>query len=650
MSEFKDLDRKTIKLCKQLVRMCTEAGTGHPSSSLSLGHIVTALMYRVMRYDPKNPWNSGADRLILSEGHAVPIVYAAYCDLGGVVGVPSQPSELRFSDALTLRSVDSVLDGHPNPAIGMPFFDAATGSLGQGLSVAAGLALSARLDGSDRQFFCICGDGEAREGQIPEALDFIVDNKLFTVRVIFNCNGQGQSGLVSQQQSAEVMEKKLTAYGYEVKVIDGHNWDEIFEALTAKPTDKPIAIVAKTIKGWGVTGLQATSSHGKAVSSAELDAAIAELDSKAGQLGVAEIPDVDAQKLKEPLPVSRASGGEISAGSFSDAIKAAGFEDALESKKISTRRAWGAALGVLGKDQRVVSLDADVKNSTFACVFEKQHEDRFFECKIAEQNMISAAAGLSAGGRIPFVSTFAKFLVRAYDQIEMAAISNANIKLVGSHSGVSLAADGPSQMGLCDLGFMRSFAHAKRVDGQPAIHVFQPADGIAAFKLTEMMANIDGMCYMRTHRPDVPFIYEEDEEFSLDGFKHLIDGEDIAIVASGYMVGVARQAVELLEQRAGLSASLIDVYAMPLATDEIMQIGDDNRGQILVVEDNYVGGFGDELTAAAAASDLGVMVKTMNVDFPPKSTRSPQETLKMLSLTAKNIADTAQKMFDQSEA
>ena len=205
-------------------------------------------------------------------------------------------------------------------------------------------------------------------------------------------------------------------------------------------------------------------------------------------------------------------------------------------------------------------------------------------------------------------------------------------------------------MGLCDLAFMRSFAHAKRVDGQPEIRVFQPADGIAAFKLTEMMANIDGMCYMRTHRPDVPFLYEEDEEFTLDGFKHLIDGEDIAIVSSGYMVGIAKQAVELLEQQAGLSASLIDAYAMPLATDEIMQIGDDNRGQILVVEDNYVGGFGDELTAAAATSDLGVMVKTMNVDFPPKSTRSPQETLKMLSLTAKNIADTAQKMFDQSEA
>ncbi|MCK5113323.1 MAG: transketolase [Phycisphaerae bacterium] len=650
MSEYKDLDRKIIKLAKQSVRMCTEAGTGHPSSSLALSHIVTALMYRVMRYDPKNPWNLGADRLVLSEGHAVPIVYAAYCDLGGIVGLPSQPSELRFSDALTLRAADSVLDGHPNPAIGMPFFDAATGSLGQGLSVAAGLALAARLDGSDRQFFCIMGDGEAREGQVAEALDFVVDNKLMNVRAIFNCNGQGQSGLVSEQQSAETMEKKLIAYGYDVKVIDGHNWDEVFAALTAAPTDKPIAIVAKTIKGWGVECLQGTTSHGKAVSSAELDAALAELDSKAGQLGVAEVADVDARDLKEPLPVSRPNGGDISAGSFADALKTAGLEAALEKGKISTRCAWGVAMGAIGADKRVVSLDAEVKGSTFANIFEKQHADRFVECKIAEQNMISAAVGMAAGGRIPFTSSFAKFFVRAYDQIEMAAISGANVKIVGSHAGVSLAADGPSQMGLCDLAFMRAFAHAKRVDGQPLIRVFQPADGMAAFKLTEMMANLDGMCYMRTHRPDVDFIYDENEEFSLDGFKHLIDGEDIAIVASGYMVGVAKQAVELLEQQAGLSASLIDAYAMPLATDEIMQIGDDNRGQILVIEDNYVGGFGDELTAAAAVSDLGVVVKTINAGFAPKSTRSPEETLKMLSLTAKNVADVAQKMFDQSEA
>ncbi len=649
MAEYKALDRKLIKIAKQVVRMCTEAGTGHPSSSLSLAHIVMALMYRQMRYDPSNPWNTGSDRLILSEGHAVPIVYACYCDLDGVVGFPEQASELRFSDATSLRSADSVLDGHPNPAIGMPFFDAATGSLGQGLSVSAGLGLAARLDGSNRKFYCICGDGESRAGQVWEALDFIVDHKITSVRAIFNCNGQGQSDYVSPQQQADVLVAKLEAFGFDVRTIDGHDWDQVFEALAAEATDKPIAIVAKTVKGWGVAELQKITSHGKALSEAQLTQALADLDAKAAELGVADLQDDDVDQIKEPLPVTRRNAGDsVSVGSFSEAMKAAGLENALESKTLATRRAWGVAMAALAVDDRVVSIDADVKGSTFANMFEKACPERFFEAKIAEQNMISAAAGLAAGGKIPFASSFAKFLVRAYDQVEMAAITNANIKMVGSHAGVSLAADGPSQMGLPDVAFFRSLAHAKRADGQPACRVFQPSDAISAFKLTELMANTTGMCYMRTHRPDVPFIYDENEEFSLDGYKLLVDGEDILIVASGYMVSIAQQAVKILEEKAGLSASLVDAYALPLSTDEILQIGDDNRGQILVVEDNFTGGFGDEIAAAAAKSDFGVMVETMCVTKAPKSTRTPQEALKMTGLTAQNIAAKVQKMFDKS--
>jgi transketolase len=555
---------------------------------------------------------------------------------------------LRFNDAASLRAADSVLDGHPNPAIGMPFFDAATGSLGQGLSVAAGLALAARLDGSDRKFFCICGDGESREGQIAEALDFIVDHKLTAVRAIFNCNGQGQSDYVSPQQQIDRLQAKLEAFGFEVRAIDGHCWEEVLDATAAEPGEKPIAIVAKTTKGWGIAELQKTTSHGKALSQDDLAGALAELDAKAAELGVAELPDEDIAKLKEPLPVTQSRGGDISAGSFSQALQSVGFAEALENKKLSTRRAWGAAMAAMGQDERIVSIDADVKGSTFASLFDKAYPERFFEAKIAEQNMISAAAGLAAGGKIPFASSFAKFIVRAYDQIEMASITNANIKIVGSHSGISLAADGPSQMGLVDLAFFRSFAHAKRVDGQPAIRLFQPSDAISAFKLTELMANIDGMCYMRTHRPDVPFVYDEDEEFSLDGFKLIHDGEDLLIVASGYMVTIARQAAKLLEDQAGLNVSLVDAYALPLASDEILQIGDDNRGQILVIEDNFVGGFGAEIAAAAAKSDFGVMVETMSVTQPPKSTRSPEETLKMAGLTAEDISRTAQKLFDRS--
>jgi len=650
MAEHKDLDRKVIKLGKQIVRMCTEAGSGHPSSALSLLHITTALMYRVMKYDPRDPWNCAADRLVLSEGHAVPVVYAAYCDLGGVVGGSSEPSVLRFEDALTLREADSVLDGHPNPAIGFPFFDAATGSLGQGLSIAAGLALAARLDDTGRKVFCLCGDGESREGQVWEALDFLVDHKLTGVRVIFNCNGQGQSDYVSPQQSVDALAAKLAAFNLDVKVIDGHNWDEVFGALTAEPGERPIAIVARTVKGWGVQELQKPTYHGKPLEAGQIDQAMADLDAKAAELGVAEMDDVSAVALKAPSPMEPPhSTAPISAGAFADALRAVGLEGALEARKLSTRRAYGAALVALGADGRIVALDGDVKNSTFACYFAEKHPDRYFEGRIAEQNMISTGAGLATAGKVPFVSSFAKFLVRGYDQLEMAAITNANLKLCGSHAGVSLAADGPSQMGLPDLAFLRAFAHSKRVDGRPACRVFLPSDAISAFRLTELMANLDGLCYLRTHRPDVPFIYDENETFQTGGFKHLIDGEDLVIVSSGYMVHVCRKALEILDSdEVGLSASLIDAYSIPLDTDEILRIGDDCRGQVLVVEDNYLGGIADEITAAAARSDLGIMVTTMTVPSIPKSAKTPEETLKLVGLTAQDIARAAQAVFDKS--
>jgi len=648
MAEYKDLDRKVIRLARQIVRMCTQAGSGHPSSGLSLLHLTTALMYRVMHYDPKDPWNTGSDRLVLSEGHAVPVIYAAYCDLGGVAGAPGQPIELTFDDALALREGDSVLDGHPNPARGMPFFDAATGSLGQGLSVSAGLALAARLDACDKRIFCLIGDGESREGQVWEAVDFIAEQKLTAVRPLFNCNGQGQSDYVSPQQTPEALAAKLNAYGWEVRLIDGHSWDQIFQALGAQPSGKPIAIVAKTVKGWGVTELQKHTYHGKPLAPSQVDQAMKDLDELAAKLGVADAPDEPAIHVSKPQPAARPAGGPVSAGSFAEAMKKFGMEKALNDRKLATRRAYGAALAAMGGDPRIVATDGDVKNSTFAEIFAKAYPERFFEGRIAEQNMISAAVGLAAGGRIPFVSSFAKFLVRGYDQLEMAVISDANIKLCGSHAGVSLAADGPSQMGLVDLAYTRCFAHSQRPGGGPAVSVLLPSDAISAFKLTELMANTPGLCYMRTHRPDVDFLYDENEPFTIGGFKHLVDGQDLAIVASGYMVHVARQALTILEEANGISASLIDAYSMPLATEEILRIGDDCNGQILVVEDNYIGGIGDEIAAAAAASDLGVRVGTMYVRSVPKSAKTPEAILQQLGLTAQDIANAAQKMFDQA--
>jgi transketolase len=650
MGQYKDLDRKVITLAKQVVTMCTKGGSGHPSSSLSILHLVTALMYRAMRYDPKNPRNTGADRLVLSEGHAVPAVYAAYCDLGGTVGAPDKSWNLKFEDALTLRENGSVLDGHPNPVAGFPFFDAATGSLGQGLSVAAGLACAARLNKSDKNIFCIIGDGESREGQIYEALDFIIDHKLTAVRAIFNCNKIAQSDFVSPQQSAAGLERKLTAFGFDVKVIDGHNFEQIFAALSVQPTDKPIAIVANTVKGWGVKELEKPTSHGKPLDESQLAQAYADLDAKADELGVTGEPDAPVAHLQKPSPLASAEQYmQITAGQFTDAMKAAGQDKALAASKLSTRKAYGIALAAIGADSRITAMDGDVKNSTFAEFFAHKYPQRYFEARIAEQNMISAGVGLAAGGKVPFVSSFAKFITRGYDQLEMAAISNANLKICGSHAGISLAADGPSQMALTDLAFMRAMCHAKRADGSPVLRFYQPSDAISAFKLTELMANLDGLFYMRTHRPDVPFIYDQDEVFTVGGFKHLIDGEDLAIVASGYMVHVAMKAAAVIEEKSGLRVSLIDAYSMPLATDEILQIGDDCRGQILVIEDNYVGGIADEICAAAAASDLGVTVHPMYVQKIPKSAKTPEEIMAQVGLSAEDIAAAAQKIFDQSE-
>lgn len=641
MPDYKDLDAKLVKISKRTIEMCSAAGSGHPSTGLSLAHLTVALMYRAMRYDPQNPWNATSDRLVLSEGHAVPIIYAAYCELGGIAGTKQSPQKLSFDDTLTLRESDSVLDGHPNPPQGFPFFDAATGSLGQGASVAAGLAAAARLDGLDKQIYCVIGDGEAREGQIWEAVDFIADHKLTAVKLIFNANGQGQSDYVSPQQSAESLRAKLQAFNFEVKVVDGHNWDDIFTALASKATDKPIAIVAKTVKGWGSNELSSKNYHGKILSDNQVEQAMADFDVIAAKLGVDENAKVDALKITIPQDAKSPTSGNISAGSFADALKAAGFEKQLQDKKLATRTAYGVALEAIGADERIVALDGDVQGSTFANMFANKYSNRYFEGKIAEQNMISAAVGLAASGKIPFVSSFAKFLVRGYDQIEMAVIGNSNVKLCGSHSGVSLAADGPSQMGLPDLAFIRSFAHSNNIAGDPAIRMFCPSDAVSAFKLTEQMANTSGLCYMRTQRPNVDFLYDLDEEFPFGGHKRLASGKDMLIVASGYMVHIAMEALAILKA-AGVNASLVDVYSIPLKTEGVLEIAKQCQGKMLVVEDNYVGGFGDELACAVAEGNANITCKRLYVTTVPKSAKTPDDILKQVNLTADDLANAAQ--------
>ena len=637
---------QAIELCKLSLDMCAASGSGHPTTAMSLSHITTMLMFHTMRWSPEHPDYPTSDRLVLSEGHAVPIVYAACAKLGVMVGNdPEDRRPLTIQDLLTLREADSVLDGHPNPEEGFPFFDAATGSLGMGLSVSVGLGIAARLDGSDKKIYCIIGDGESREGQIAEALDMLVEQRLSRVLPIFNCNQYGQADKVSRQQSAETIAAKLQATGFDVKVVDGHSPEELkaaLDAFIALPGDaeRPMAIVAKTVKGWGAPTMQGGGWHGKPAEGNQLERAKAELDERRGELTSA-LADSDRFTIQPP---PQAPARELRADDLDPLpamMKKYDMESVLHTGKLATRKAYGIALRALGHaNNRVVVLDADVSNSTFAEYFKKDAalRDRFIECKIAEQNMISVAAGLSAGGYIPLASTFAKFVTRAYDQIEMAMNSGANLKVVGSHAGISLASDGPSQMSLPDIAWFRSLSTTRDHHGNPGCYILQPADAFAAYALTEAMSEHDGLCYMRTLRPDTEFLYNEDTIFNLGGFEVLNEGRDILLVASGYMVHEANKALDGLD-RAGISATLVDLYSLPFDADALLDLANENGGYVVTLEDNYGGAIGSAVADAMTESGDAFTLKQMFVQRIPKSARTPEEELEMCGLSHKHIVN-----------
>ncbi len=642
---------KAVEIGKLSIEMTTAAGSGHPSTCLSLAHITTVLMYHVMRWDPADPWSKAADKLVLSEGHAVPIIYAACADLGVMMGkqvgiaTPANSRPMTRDDALQLRDIDSPVDGHPHPVVGFPFFDAATGSLGQGLSVAAGLAKAARIDGIDRNIFCVIGDGESREGSIWEACDFIVDEGLTNCVPIFNCNVLAQSDFVSPQQSADVLADKLAAYGFHVAMIDGHDPESLRETFASLPMiqngKKPLAVVARTVKGWGSPSEQGMGHHGKPVGDvkdvfAELDETLEVMTGgdggDGGDGGGVKIGPGKVTTKAKPMPT-----GAIKVDA-SAALEEAGYLKKInEGGKVAPRRAYGAALKALAAaDERIVGLDADVKNSTYAETMYKAFPERFVECRIAEQHMISAAAGLSAAGKIPMCSTFAKFVMRAYDQLEMAINGGANFKVTGSHAGVTLAADGPSQMSLPDAAFFRAFCHTKHYNGNPAAIYFFPSDAVSTFHITTLMANHDGFAYLRTLREDVPALYKvTDTDFTIGGFKVVREGTDVVFVTAGYMVHECLRAADKL---GGKKASVIDAYGMPMQAEKVIEFAQKHGGKVVVVEDNYTGGLDAEVAIAVAKTRSDVTVKSLNVNMIPKSGRTPEDVLKYLSLDADTIA------------
>ena len=651
MNDKDKLNSLAIAMARHIVNMTTASGSGHPSSALSLVHIVAALMGKQMRWDPADPWNPLADRLVLSEGHAVPAVYAAMAELGAVVGKDKQSAQpVTAESVLALREIDSPLDGHPNPRVGVGFFDSATGSLGQGASTAAGLGLAARLDGSPRRVFVLIGDGESREGQVWEACDFIIDHELNKITLILNCNGQGQSDFVSDQQNAANLGKKLKAFGFKVLRINGHDPEAILSALAeADGSEVPVAIVAKTVKGWGVKELRKHTYHGKPLTEKQRGKALRDIDRAAKKLGVAEAPVERAAPALPQTGVAGCSCGQpggvarLGDPDFAALLAEDKYLATFEKGKMSTRRAYGLALRELGRtNAQIVALDGDVKNSTFTEYFAKAYPDRYFEARIAEQNMISAAVGLAAAGKIPFVSSFAKFLSRAFDQIEMAVISGHDIKIVGSHAGITLGPDGPSQMGVTDVPFFRSFPADPDGTGEPAVAFFNPADGVAAYKCTQLMIDHPGICYMRTLRSDMSLLYSPDTEFELGGAKTLAVGQDLTILASGYMVYLAKQAIAALAEE-GIKVGLVDCYSFPLKDAVIVEAARNGSGKLLTLEDNYTGGLGSAVAEVAAGLD-NCRLSCMYVGRFPKSGKTADDILDYVGLGLQQVLAKARQV------
>ena len=568
----------------------TAAGSGHPTSCCSAADLVAALFFGHMRFDPKNPRYANNDRFILSKGHAAPLLYAAWAELGLF------PRE----HLNTLRELNSDLEGHPTPRLS--FVDVATGSLGQGLSVGVGMALCARLDNLDYRTYVLMGDGECAEGSVWEAASLAGVNQLNNLVAIVDVNRLGQSQATAFGYDVDVYRRRFEAFNWRTEVINGHDMEEILEVLGAAGLGRqPLAIIAKTQKGHGISFIEDKEGwHGKPLSKDEAARAIAELEPKA-KSGVAD-PIPAPSEL--PLPKNEAPSAyppiSYKAGDL-----------------IATREAFGNALARIGEvDQRIVAMDGDTKNSTFSDKFYKKFPDRFTECFIAEQNMVGVATGFSTRGKVPFASTFACFLSRAYDQIRMAGISMANLKLAGSHVGVSIGEDGTSQMALEDLAMMRAVAGSV---------VLYPSDAVSAEKLVEQMAMHKGVAFLRTSRPKNPVIYSNDEPFPIGGAKirRQSAGDKVTVVAAGVTLFEAAKAAETLA-REGIGITVIDAYSVkPLAREVIKAAAQKTNNLVITVEDHYPEGGLCDAVAGELSAD-GIRVHKLAVSELPHSGKAEE--------------------------
>jgi transketolase len=582
------------------VRASAKAGSGHPTSSMSAADLAAVLLAGHFRYDYDSPKDPRNDRLIFSKGHASPLVYGLFRAAGVL-------SEEEFG---TYRQFGSRLEGHPTPSL--PWVDVATGSLGQGLPIGVGMALAGKkLDRLPFRVWVICGDSEMAEGSMWEAIEHGAFYELDNLTAIIDVNRLGQRGETMHGWDLDYYSGRLEATGWKAIEVDGHDVEAIDAAYreAESTTGQPTAIVAKTIKGKGYSKVENENGwHGKAIA----EEAVEELG------GIRNIV-VDVPKPDPAEPHSFKP----------ETVEWPAYE---VGSKVATRRAYGDALAALGsEDPRVVALDGEVSNSTYAEIFAKAHPERYFEMYIAEQQMVAAAVGMQVLSWKPFASSFAAFMSRAYDFVRMAQISRANIKLCGSHAGVSIGEDGPSQMALEDLAEFRA------INGSTVLY---PCDGNQTAKLVRAMGELDGISFLRTTRADTPVIYGPDEEFPVGGSKTVRDGDDVAIVAAGITLHEALEAAETLEAEE-ISARVIDVYSVkPIDAETLRSL----QMPIVTVEDHWPeGGLGEAVLSGLADVEDAPRVTKLAVRDLPHSGK-PDQLLNAAGIDAEHIADAARQL------
>jgi len=595
------------KLRRHSLESTTAAGSGHPTTCMSSADIMSVLFFDEMNWDPRDPSGMAQDVFVLSKGHAAPILWAVLKEAGAIQ-----------EDLLTLRRFDSPLEGHPTPH--SPWVRVATGSLGQGLCAAAGMAWARKRDATKGRVFCLLGDGEVAEGSVWEAAQFAAVNGLDRLVAIVDINRLGQSGPTMLQHDIGTYAARFRAFGWEAAEVDGHDIAALQKTFAAaqQAKGKPFAILAKTFKGRGVSFLEDKEGwHGRPVKKGdELQKAVAELGDTSIQLKVEprRYADGPTRSIRQPKVEPKYTLGQ----------------------EVATREAYGSALARLATDcMEVVAIDGDTKNSTFAEKFKDVAPDRFAEGYIAEQNMVGAALGMAYEGKIPFASTFACFMSRAYDFIRMAALSKPkHLVLCGSHAGVSIGEDGASQMALEDLAMMRAIIGAT---------VLYPSDAVSTERLIETAARTPGIVYIRTSRPKTKVLYANDEYFPVGQSKTLRSSkaDRITVVGAGVTVHEALAAHDILAKEA-IPIRVIDLYSVKPIDVETLRLAASETGRIVSVEDHAVwGGIGEAVSAAVGGL---APVTIVGVHETPRS-GTPSELMHANGLDAASIVATVRSLL-----